>query len=154
MSEAVEEAQRLRSVLAEMWPSVSCSLPRSLRPIDCDTLRLLQPLPSRQIGQGNRIGQAALDCDSDVEASLVRSTGSNIGICHHNHDGRRCLDEASGPLPFNACGDERAPRCVCDVRVQHRRENKSESVCLPMSDFSFITVDHMKEVRNLGATTI
>ena len=62
VSEAVEEAQWLRSVLAEMWPSVSCSLPREDRgkgipaPIDCDTLRLLQPLPSRQIGQRNKSG--------------------------------------------------------------------------------------------------
>ena len=30
VSEAVEEAQRLRSVLAEIWPSVPCSLPRPL----------------------------------------------------------------------------------------------------------------------------
>ena len=65
------------------------------------------------------------DCDSDVEASLLRSTGSNIGICHHSHDARRCLDEASGPLPFYACGDARAPLCVCDLQIQHRRENKS-----------------------------
>ena len=38
VSEAVEEAQRLRSVLAEMWPSVSCSLPCSLRTVEMDSL--------------------------------------------------------------------------------------------------------------------
>ena len=89
------------------------------------TLRRLQPLPSSQIGQGNRIGQAAPDCDSDVEASLLRSTKSNTDICHHSHDARRCLDEASGPLPFFACGDERAPLCVCDLRIQHKREKNA-----------------------------
>ena len=58
VSEAVEEAQWLRSVLAEMWPSVSCSLPREdsgngfPAPIDCDTLRLLQPLPSSKTDKG------------------------------------------------------------------------------------------------------
>ena len=62
VSEAAEEAQWVRSVLAEMWPSVSCSLLREdsgngfPTPIDCDTLRLLQPLPSRQIGQRNKSG--------------------------------------------------------------------------------------------------
>ena len=86
VSEAVEEAQWLRSVLAEMWPSVSCSLPREdsgngfPAPIDCDTLRLLQPLPSSQIGQLNRKGQAAPDGDSDVEASLLWSTRSNTTV--------------------------------------------------------------------------
>ena len=38
VSEAVEEAQWLRSVLAEMWPSVPCSFPRSLRTVDVDSL--------------------------------------------------------------------------------------------------------------------
>ena len=38
-SEAVEEAQWLRSVLAEMWPSVPTSLPRSLRTVEMDSLR-------------------------------------------------------------------------------------------------------------------
>ena len=38
-SEAVEEAQWLRSVLAEMWPSVPSSLPRSLRTVEMDSLR-------------------------------------------------------------------------------------------------------------------
>ena len=126
-----------------VWPSVSCSLPREdsgngfPASIDCDTLRLLQSLPSSQIGQGNRIGQAAPDCDSDVEASLLRSTGSNTGICHHSHDARRCLDEASGPLPFFACGDERAPLCVCDVRIQHRRENKSAGCASTQDGYRF-----------------
>ena len=39
VSEAVEEAQWLRSVLADMWPSVSSSLPRSLRTVEMDSLR-------------------------------------------------------------------------------------------------------------------
>ena len=78
-----------------------------------------------QAGKSDKEIRAAPDCDSDVEASLLRSTGSNTGIWHHSHDARRCLDEASGPLPFFACGDERPPLCVCDVRIQHRRENKS-----------------------------
>ena len=39
VSEAVEEAQWLRSVLAEMWPSVPTSLPRSLRIVEMDSLR-------------------------------------------------------------------------------------------------------------------
>ena len=39
VSEAVEEAHFLRSVLAEMWPSVPSSLPRSLRTVEMDSLR-------------------------------------------------------------------------------------------------------------------
>ena len=39
VSEAVEETQWLRSVLAEMWPSVPSSLPRSLRTVEMDSLR-------------------------------------------------------------------------------------------------------------------
>ena len=39
VSEAVEEAQWLRSVLAEMWPSVPSSLPRSLWTVEMDSLR-------------------------------------------------------------------------------------------------------------------
>ena len=39
VSEAVEEAQWLRSVLAEMWPSVPSTLPRSLRTVEMDSLR-------------------------------------------------------------------------------------------------------------------
>ena len=37
--EAVEEAQWLRSVLAEMWPFVPSSFPRSLRTVEMDSLR-------------------------------------------------------------------------------------------------------------------
>ena len=39
VSEAVEEAQWLRSVAAEMWPSVPSTLPRSLRTVEMDSLR-------------------------------------------------------------------------------------------------------------------
>ena len=39
VSEAVEDAQWLRSVLAAMWPSVPSSLPRSLRTVEMDSLR-------------------------------------------------------------------------------------------------------------------
>ena len=39
VSETVEEAQSLRSVPAEMWPSVPCFLPRSLRTVGVDSLR-------------------------------------------------------------------------------------------------------------------
>ena len=39
VSEAVEETQWLWSVLAEMWPSVPSSLPRSLRIVEMDSLR-------------------------------------------------------------------------------------------------------------------
>ena len=39
MSEAVAEAQWLRSVPAEMWPSVPSSHPRSLRTVEMDSLR-------------------------------------------------------------------------------------------------------------------
>ena len=39
VSEAVEEAQWLRAVLAEMWPSVPCSLPHSLRTVEVEPLR-------------------------------------------------------------------------------------------------------------------
>ena len=58
VSEAVEEAQWLRSVLAELWPSVTVLSSTILEdsgnglsaPADCDdTLRFLQPLPSSQI---------------------------------------------------------------------------------------------------------
>ena len=39
VSEAVEEAQWLRSVLAETWPYVPSSLPRSSRTVEMDSLR-------------------------------------------------------------------------------------------------------------------
>ena len=39
VTEAVEETQWLRSVLAEMWPSVPSSLQRSLRTVEMDSLR-------------------------------------------------------------------------------------------------------------------
>ena len=59
VSEAVDEAQWLRSVLAEMWPSIPSTLTiledsggGFLAQTDCDTLRFLQPLPSCQVRQG------------------------------------------------------------------------------------------------------
>ena len=83
VSEAVEEAQWLRSVLAEMWPSVSSPLPRSLRTMEMDSLR--RPIvtlsdSSCQIRQGYWIGQAPPNRDSNAETSLLWSTGSDTCV--------------------------------------------------------------------------
>ena len=56
VSEAVEEVQWLRSVLAETWKSVPSSLPRSLRTVEMDSLR--RPIvtlsnPTRVLGRTN-----------------------------------------------------------------------------------------------------
>ena len=123
VSEAVEEAQWLRSVLAEMWRSVPIS-PTILEdsgdglsaPTDCDTLRFLQPLPRCQIRQGYWIGQAAPNRDGNAETSLLWSTESDTCVCHNSHDARRCFDEAPGPLSFVACGDEHTTLRVPDFR--------------------------------------
>ena len=88
VSEAVEEAQWLRSVLAEMWLSVPSSLLRSLRtvgdgflaPTDCDTLRFLQSLPSCQARQGYWIGQATPNRNGNAETSLLWSTGATLAF--------------------------------------------------------------------------
>ena len=122
VSEAVEEAQWLRSVLAEMWPSVPSptiledSGDGFLAQTDCDTLRFLQSLPNCQVRQGYWIGQATPNRDGNAETSLLWSTGSDTCICHDSHDARRCFDKGPGPLSFVACGDER----VRDFRIQHK----------------------------------
>ena len=136
VSEAVEESQWLRSVLAEMWPSVPSSLPRSLRTVEMDSLRrpivtlsdsfnLCQAVKSDK-GTGSdkrlRIVTAML------RQSLLWSTGSDTCICHDSHDARRCFDEGPGPLSFVACGDERTPPRVRDFRIQHRCEDNRADV--------------------------
>ena len=144
VSEAVEEALWLRSVLAEMWPSVPCSLPRSLR-----TVRFLQPLPSCQIRQGNWIGQAAPNRDSNAETSLLWSTGSDTCVCHNSHDARRRLAEGFGSLPFVACGDERASLRVCYLRLQHRCEdNLADALraCINSQDGNWISADSISRI--------
>ena len=102
VSEAVEEAQWLRSVLAEMWPSVPSSLPRSLRTVEMDflrrPLRFLQSLPSCQVRQGYWTGQATPNRDGNAEASLLWSTGSDTCVSHDSHDARRFFDEGPGPF--------------------------------------------------------
>ena len=133
VSEAVDEAQWLRSVLAEMWLSVPSSLPRSLRIVEmdslrrnCNTLRFLQSLSSCQVRQGYWIGQATPN--RDVETSLLWSTGSDICMCHDSRDARRCFDEGSGPLSFVACGNKRTSPRVHDFRIQHKCEDNIADV--------------------------
>ena len=142
VSEAVAEAQWLRSVLAEMWPSVPSTLPRSLRTVemdslrrqDCDTLRFLQSLSSCQVRQGYWIGQATPNRDGNAETSLLWSTRSDTCICHDSHDARRCFDEGPGPLSFVACGNERTPPRVRDFRIQHRCEDNIADVLRAYAD--------------------
>ena len=117
VSEAVEEAQWLPSVPAEMWPSVPSSLPRSLRTVEMDFLR--RPI----VTLSDSFKLAAPDRDSNAETSLLWSTGSDTCVCHISHDARRCLDEGPGPLSFVACSDERTPPRVRDFRFQHRCED-------------------------------
>ena len=123
VSEAVEETQWLRSVLAEMWPSVPSSSLKILEDsgdgflaqTDCDTLRFLQSLPTCQIRQGDWLGQAAPDRDGNAETSLLWSTGSDTCVYHNSHDARRCSNESPGPLSFAACGrDFRATFSMSD----------------------------------------
>ena len=66
VSEAVEEAQWLRSVLAEMWPSVPSSLPRSLRTVEMDSLRR----PIVTLSDSFNFCQAP-NRDGNAEASLL-----------------------------------------------------------------------------------
>ena len=122
VSEAVEEAQWLRSVLAEMWPSVPSSLPRSLRTVEMDSLRPIVTLI------GYWIGQTTPNRDGNAETSLLWSTGSDTCVCHNSHDARRCFDAGSGPLSFVACGNERTSPRVRDLRIQHRCEDNIADV--------------------------
>ena len=135
VSEAVEEAQWLRSVLAEMWPSVPSSLPRSLRTVEMDSLRrpivtlsdsfnLCQAVKS---DKGTGSDKQLRIVTANVETSLLWSTRSTC-ICHDSHGARRCFDEGPGPLSFVACGNERTPPRVRDFRIQHRCEDNIADV--------------------------
>ena len=83
LSEAVEEAQWLRSVLEEMWPSVSISLPRSLRKVELDSLR--RPIVTLadsfnlcrtvKSDKGTGSDKQLRNRDSNAETSLLWSTG-------------------------------------------------------------------------------
>ena len=123
VSEAVEEAQWLLSVLAEMWPSVPSSLPRSLRTVEMDSLR--RPI----VTLSDSFNLCPPNRDSNAETSLLWSTGSDTCVCHNSHGARRCFDEGSGPLSFVACGDERTPPRVRDLRFQHMCEDNPQSLC-------------------------
>ena len=136
VSEAVEEAQWLRSVLAEMWPSVSSSLPRSLRAVEMDSLRR----PIVTLSDSFNLCQAVKSdkgTGSDKRLRIVTAmlrqvfcgAQSDTCICHDSHDARRCFDEGPGPLSFVACGDERTPPRVRDFRFQHRCEDNPQSLC-------------------------
>ena len=109
---------------------------------DCDTLRFLQPLPSCQIRQGQWIGQAAPNRDSNAQTSLLWSTGSDTCTCHDRHNARRCFDEGPGPLSFVACGDEHA-RCYVFV-TSDNVVSEIDILVFSMSDFNIITVGHTK----------
>ena len=121
VSEAVVGAQWLRSFLAEMWPLCSVLASTILEdsgngfsaPTVCDTLGFLQPSQSCQIRQGNWIGQAAQNCDSNAETSPLWSTRSDTCVWHKSHDARRRRDEGPDPSPFAPCCDERASLRYC-----------------------------------------
>ena len=88
VSEAVEEAQWLRSVLAERWPSVPRPLPRYLRTVEMDSLRrpivtlsdsfkLCQAVKS---DKGTGSDKQLRNRYSNAETSLLRSTGATLGF--------------------------------------------------------------------------
>ena len=103
LSEAVEEAQWLRSVPADMWPSVPSSLPHSLRTVEMDSLRR----PIVTLSDSFNLCQAVKSdkgTGSDkrlrIVTAMLRQVFCNLCICHHSHNARRRLDEGLGPLPF------------------------------------------------------
>ena len=74
VSEAVEEAQWLRSVLADLWPSVPSSLflPRSLRTVETDSLRrpIVTPSDSFNLCQAVKSDKGT---GSDKRLRIVRA---------------------------------------------------------------------------------
>ena len=108
VSGVVEEAQWLWSVLAEMWPSVPCSLPRSLRTVEVDSLLRQSVTLSDTLNLCHAI-KSDKGTGSDKRLRIVTamlrqvfcgSARSNTCICHHSYDARRRLDEGLGPLPL------------------------------------------------------
>ena len=137
VEEAVEEAHWLRSVLAEMWPSVPSSLPRSLRTVEMDSLRR----PIVTLSDSFNLCKAVKSdkgTGSDKRLRIVTAMlrqvfcgaqGATLAcICHDSHDARRCFDEGSGPLSFVACGNECTSPRVRDLRIQHRCEDNIADV--------------------------
>ena len=109
VSEAVEEAQWLRSVLVEMWPYVPCSLPRSLRTVEMDSLR--RPIVTlsdsfnlcQAVKSDKRTGsERRLRIVTAMLRQVFCGAQSDTCACYNSHDVRRRLDKGLRPLPMNA----------------------------------------------------
>ena len=100
------------------------------------------------IRQGNWIGQAAPNRDSNAETSLLHKE-------QHLHlspqPASRSIDEDPGPLHFVACEDERASLRVCDFRFQHRCEdNLADALraCTNSQDGNWISSDTISRIAS------
>ena len=153
----LRKQQWLRSVVAEMWPSVPSSLPISLKtggdglcaPTDCDTLRFLQLCQAVKSDMGTGSDKQLRIVTAMLVTSLLWSTGSDTCVCHNSHDARRRFDEGPGPLSFVACGDERTPLPVRDFRFQHRCEdNLADALraCANSQDGNWISADTISRI--------
>ena len=105
----------LRSVLAEMWPSVPSSLPRSLRTVEMESLRrpIVTHSDSFNLCQAVKSDKGTgSDKRLRIVTAMLRQVfcgaeGSDTCVCHNGHDAHRHFDEGPGQLSFVACGDER-----------------------------------------------
>ena len=128
VSEAVEEAQWLRSVLAGVWPSVPTSLPRSLRTVEMDSLR--RPIVTLS-GSFNLCQTVKSDkgTGSDKRLRIVTAMlrqvfcGAQGATLASVTTATMLADALTKALSFVACCDERTPPRVRDFRFQHRCED-------------------------------
>ena len=89
-----------------------------------------------------------------IETAMLRQVfcgaqGATLA-CHNSHYARRRLDDDLGPLSFVACGDERASPRVCDLRFQHRREDKPcrcPRACTNCRDGNWISADSISKIE-------
>ena len=155
-SEAVEEAQWLRPVLAEMWPSVPSSLPRSLRTVEMDSLRrpivtlsdsfnLCQALKSDK-GTGSdkrlRIVTAMLRqvfCGAQGATLAFLTTATMLADA---------LTKALVRCPSFACGDERTPPRVRDFRIQHKCEDNLADALLRVPTLKLAIGSHLRSAES------
>ena len=120
LSEAVEEAQWLRSVLAETWPSVPSSLPRSSRTVEMDSLRR----PIVTLSDSFNLCQAVKSDKGTGPDKQLRIVTAMLRQVFHGAQGATlafvttatmladALTKALSPLPFVACGNMNARRYV------------------------------------------
>ena len=130
VSEAVEEAQWLRSVLAEMWPSVPSSLPRSLRIVEMDSLRrpIVTLSGSFNLCQAVKSGKGpGSDERLRIVTAMLRQVfcgaqGATLAFVTTAMKLADALTKALVHCP-SLLAVMNARRCVCDFRFQHRCED-------------------------------